>query len=562
MFQTLRSKLIFSYCAVALLCLILAVGGTLAFAGEYLRQSGFRTLEEKRALATPLLRLVLSGNRPVTAGRKLVLESVDEAIRASSLRVILVDPTTLQVVEDSSSRYNSVGQRFNFGLDDAVLTQRLALPAGVSGITQLNGEQERIQYIAQRIRMVRPLGGQGGQNPGNGTGDNGALYPNIVVYAQTEVTLWTGLLGDLRGALLPAIVIALLISLAAAFLLARSISRPITKLADAAAVMAHGDYNAVSYIPVEGRDELGSLTHQFNEMVSEVARARKMQRDFVANVSHDLKTPLTSIQGFSQAILDGAINEPRGYTQAAIIINTEAQRMSRLVSELLNLTKLENGLSSLELQPTEIVMVISQLVLAMQPQALSSGVRLTLRTKGPGATVLADVDRLKQAFGNLIDNALKHTPSGGLVTVEVSDVVDGVQVTVTDTGRGIPPEDLLRVMERFYQIDKARSTQRIPAGSRNLGLGLAIAREIVQAHRGQISIESQVGYGTTVRVILPADARQTPTQPSGKKRLLRGGRQPQAATTSWPAQVYQPDPTTTTGNNTVSPTTNGNNSPH
>jgi signal transduction histidine kinase len=559
MFETLRSKLIFSYCAVALLCLILAVGGTLAFAGDYLQRSGFRTLEEKRALATPLLRLVLSGNRPATGGRKLVLESVDEAIRASSLRVILVDPATLQIVEDTSSKYNSVGQRFNYHLDDAELEQRLAAPAGVSGITQLSGEPDRIQFIAQRIRVIRPLGGQGGQTPGNGTGDTGALYPNIVVYSQIEVTLWNGLLGDLRGALLPAIMIALLISLAAAFLLARSISRPITKLADAAAAMTRGDYN--QSLPVEGRDELGTLTHQFNEMVSEVARARKMQRDFVANVSHDLKTPLTSIQGFSQAILDGAINDPRGYTQAAIIINTEAQRMSRLVSELLSLTKLENGLSSLELQPTDIGMVISQLVLAMQPQALNSGVRLMMRTRGPGATVLADVDRLKQAFGNLIDNALKHTPSGGLVTVDVSDVQDGVQVSVIDTGRGIPPEDLPRVMERFYQIDKARSTQGTPTGSRNLGLGLAIAREIVQAHRGQISIESQVGYGTTVKVLLPSDARQVATQPNSKKRLLRASRQQLATTTVLPTQTYQPDPNTTGTNGALSATTNGKNSP-
>src|SRR5436309_15594007 len=111
MFQTLRSKLIFSYCAVALLCLILAVGGTLAFAGEYLRQSGFRTLEEKRALATPLLRLVLSGNRPVTAGRKLGLESVGEGVRASSWRVILVGASTVQAVEGSTSKCNSVDNR-------------------------------------------------------------------------------------------------------------------------------------------------------------------------------------------------------------------------------------------------------------------------------------------------------------------------------------------------------------------------------------------------------------------------------------------------------------------
>lgn len=515
MFSTLRSKLIFSYGAVALLCLVLAAGGTLAFAGDYMQRSGFRTLEDKRALANPLIRFVLS-NRPLGPGRRVLQDNVQEAIRASSLRVLLLDPTTLQIVEDTSSKYNAIGQRFSFGLDDVQLAEQLASNQGVEGITRLAGEPDRIQFIAQRIRLSRA-------NGAGGTNDSGPLAPYIIVYTQPLVPIWSSLLGDLRSVLLPAVIIALLISLIAAFLLARSISRPLSKLAGAAAAMARGDYNQT--LPVEGRDEIGTLTAQFNEMSSEVARARKMQRDFVANVSHDLKTPLTSIQGFSQAILDGAVNDPKGYTQAAIIINTEAQRMSRLVSELLNLTKLENGLSSLELQSVDVGLVLSQLVMAMQPQAEHSDVRLMMRMARQEAVLMADVDRLKQAFGNLIDNALKHTPSGGVVTVDVSVVPEGVQVMVVDTGRGIPPEDLPRVMERFYQIDKARTAQGTVSGSRSLGLGLAIAREIVQAHRGQISIESQVGVGTAVRIILPSDVRQLDSH-QGKKRHVWGNRQP------------------------------------
>jgi signal transduction histidine kinase len=514
MFNTLRSKLIFSYCAVALLCLMLAVGGTLAFAGDYIQRSGFRTLEDKRALATPLIRLVLSGNRPAGAGRRVIQDSVQDAVRASSLRVLLVDPSTLNIVEDTSSRYNAVGERFTFGLDDAQLQPQLSSPGGVQGTLRLLGEQDKIQFIAQRIRLLRNAG-----NLGNGTPpDQGPLSPYIIVYAQPEVSLWSGLVSDLRSALLPAIVVALLISLAAAFLLARSISRPITKLAGAAEAMSRGDYN--QSLPVEGHDELGTLTQQFNVMASEVARARKMQRDFVANVSHDLKTPLTSIQGFSQAILDGTINDSRGYTQAAIIINTESQRMARLVSELLNLSRLENGLSSLELQPIDIGLVVSQLGLAMQPQAQASDVRLMVRIPNQSTTVLADVDRLKQAFGNLIDNAIKHTPSGGSVTVEVTQHDESVQVAFVDTGAGIPPDELPRVMERFYQIDKARSNQVNPSGARSLGLGLAIAREIIQAHRGQITIDSQVGIGTAVRVLLPSDARTDEAQHVDKRRLF------------------------------------------
>jgi signal transduction histidine kinase len=518
MFNTLRSKLIFSSCAVAFLCLIIAVSGTLAFAGDYVQKSSFQALEQKRALATPLLRIWLSSARAQNPARSALLAGILNEIRASDLRVLLVDPATLKIVEDTSAKYSAVGQSFRFDVDGSALEQALASGTGVSGEKQFAGEPDKNEYVAQRIRLLRQPNAGGA--PG-GT-DSGPFFQYIVVFAQPQVHLVSSIFGDLRGVLLPAVLIALVISLVVAYLLARSISRPVTKLAEAAAAMSRGDYNQT--IPVEGRDELSALTQQFNEMASEVSRARTMQRDFVANVSHDLKTPLTSIQGFSQAILDGTITDGRGYAQAAQIINTEAQRMSKLVSELLSLSRLENGLTSLELHPADIGQVISQLVTAMQPQAREAGVHLAMRVKGNSAgLVLADVDRLKQAFGNLVDNALKHTPAGGSVTIVVESLPEGSQVLVCDTGEGIPADDLPRIMERFYQIDKARSS-----GSRSLGLGLAIAREIVQAHKGQISIESAVGAGTTVRVFLPADPRIGGTQPTGVKRLLRGrhGTQP------------------------------------
>jgi signal transduction histidine kinase len=505
---------------------MLAAAGTLAFAGGYVQQNNFKTLAEKRSLAIPLLRLWLSNNqRPQTHGRSVLLAGIVESLRAANVRVLLVDPNTLKVVEDTSARYDAVGKTFNFDVDDSQLTQGLTSPGGISGVVQLKGEPEKFEYVAQRVRPLRLTGG-GGQ--GNGGVDSGPYFAYIVVFAQPQVRLLSTLLGDFRSVLIPAVLIALAISLAVAILLARSISRPVTKLAAATAAMARGDYS--QRLPVEGRDELSMLTNQFNQMASEVERARKMQRDFVANVSHDLKTPLTSIQGFSQAILDGTISDRRGYAQAAHIINDEALRMSRLVDELLSLTRLENGLIMLELHSADISLLVSQLVAAMQPQAHSRGVHLVARIDdGRPAVALADVDRLKQALGNLIDNALKHTPSEGYVSVEVSVVAEGVQVLVRDTGEGIPPEDLPRIMERFYQVDKARSS-----GTRSLGLGLAIAREIVQAHRGQISVESKVGAGTTFRVILPAEAQPRETPQGGMRRLLRGRQttQPLATETS------------------------------
>ncbi|HYO48642.1 MAG TPA: ATP-binding protein, partial [Chloroflexia bacterium] len=237
-----------------------------------------------------------------------------------------------------------------------------------------------------------------------------------------------------------------------------------------------------------------------------------------------LKTPLTSVQGFSQAILDGAIKDEQGYRQAAAIINGEAQRMGRLVSNLLDLSRLQGGLVALELRPVELGPVLAQLVLSMQPQAGEAGVQLVAKLGGPpGTMVLADVDRLREALGNLIDNAIKYTPEGGTVTVATQSTQAGVEVAVSDTGRGIPPEDLPRITERFYQVDKARS----PGNGRSVGLGLAIVREIVLAHHGQMEIESTVGVGTTVRIMLPGQGTQQgqPRNRTQKRSTMSNGQQ-------------------------------------
>jgi signal transduction histidine kinase len=285
-----------------------------------------------------------------------------------------------------------------------------------------------------------------------------------------------------------------------AYFLARSISGPVSRLAEAAAAVSRGDYTG--RLPVQGHDEIATLTRRFNVMAEEVGNTHRVQRDFVANVSHDLKTPLTSIQGFSQAMLDGSIRDEAGFKQAAGIINTEAQRMSRMVSQLLSLTQLQSGLRTLELRPVELGPLLGQLVLAMQPQASEAGVDLVAKFGLSSALVLGHADMLKQALGNLIDNALKHTPRGGTITLSLLPASNGVEVQVSDTGEGIPPADLQRVMERFYQVDKARG----PGQERSLGLGLAIAREIIETHHGQIRIESAEGKGTTVAVSLPTKA--------------------------------------------------------
>ncbi len=507
MFRTLRAKLIATYVGVAALCLVLALGILLLLARDYVLRNGFKTLDEKKALALPYIRLVVQADsRAVPATR--VSDSAKESIRSAGLRVLLIDPGSLEIKLDTSVNYNAEGKTFKFNDDNAAAFYAQLGKGELRDTSTLPGGGGRYQYIIQRIiptgagRNIRDaiLGAQ--PDTGTTTGIPGradlapvARYIAVIAQQQPQVG---NLLNDVKDYITPAILIALAVSILAAYVLGRQISRPVARLAAAARAVGRGDYS--QQVPVNGNDEFATLTRQFNEMTSEVGRAHQIQRDFVANVSHDLKTPLTSIQGFSQAMLDGATKTQADYRQATSIINTEAQRMNRMVTELLSLASLQNGLSSLDMRPVQVAPMLAQLVLTMQPQAEQAGVDLSAQFQGSGALVLADLDRIKQAFSNLVENALKYTPAGGRVTVRLADAPNGVGVEIEDTGRGIPEQELKRVTERFYQVDKSRSTA---TDGRSLGLGLAIAQEIIHAHGGQIGVVSKEGIGTTIRVTLP-----------------------------------------------------------
>lgn len=499
MFRTLRSKLIFSYAAVSVLMLGLVLAVSLVLANDYAHKTGFRTLQEKRAIAFPLVRAVLADQRALGVKLPVLGNAVEDSMRAAKVRILLLDPDTLTIILDTQKNKTALQQPFPFRRPNDAET-KLAAGNPITGTVTLPGDNARYQFIAQGPRDAAGKTPSGAPRPGQTVPR--LLGQQIVVVAQPEPDV-RGLLSEMKDFLVPGIAIALVISLGVAFFLARSLSKPLSRLAGAAGAMSRGEYD--HRLPVVGRDEIATLTEQFNIMAQEVGQAHAMQRSFVANVSHDLKTPLTSIQGFSQAMLDGAIKDEEQYRQAAGIINDEAQRMTRLVGQLLLLSQLQSGLRTIELRPIEAGPLLGQLLLSMQPQAAAANVELIGRFSNRPALVLADSDKLKQAFGNIVDNAIKHTPHGGSVTVATSALPDGVEISVADTGKGIPEADLPHVMERFYQVDKSRSAAQVSS----LGLGLAIAREIVQAHHGQISLESKEGEGTIVRVVLPSGGDPT-----------------------------------------------------
>jgi len=289
----------------------------------------------------------------------------------------------------------------------------------------------------------------------------------------------------------------LVIAVGLAVLIAGSVARPLQRISQAARQIAQGDYQ--QRVPASGPREVRALATSFNEMVGRVAATQQVQRDFLANVSHDLRTPLTSIQGFSQAIAEGVTSDPESAQRAAQIIHDEAARLHRMVESLLDLARIEAGEMNMlrsAITPSDLLHGIGE---SLSVKMQDKGLRFEQDIPPDLPRIAGDGDRLAQVFTNLLDNAVKHTPAGGTITLGAHTAQNGIAVTVQDTGEGIPADDLPRIFERFYQVDKSRRNDQ----RSGMGLGLTIVRQIIEAHGGTIQVASQVGQGSLFTVWLP-----------------------------------------------------------
>ncbi len=302
------------------------------------------------------------------------------------------------------------------------------------------------------------------------------------------------------GPIIQAGVVALLLSLLFAFALSRWVADPLQQV-----VAAARKYPADEMKPVSPRGprEVQDLTRAFNSMVARVHASQRSQRDFVANVSHELKTPLTSIQGFAQAILDDTANTPEACKQAAQIIYDESGRMHRMALDLLDLARLEAGTADLEMSIVDLRVLLQGIVDKFTPQAQKADVTLRFDVPEDLPLIIGDGDRLAQVFTNLVDNALKFTPASGEIALSAKKAGAEMEVSVTDSGIGVESEALPRLFDRFYQADPSRAGGE----QHGAGLGLAIVREIVEAHGGKIGVRSRVGHGTTFTIHLPLERK-------------------------------------------------------
>jgi two-component system phosphate regulon sensor histidine kinase PhoR len=287
-----------------------------------------------------------------------------------------------------------------------------------------------------------------------------------------------------------------------AYVMARGIGTPIRQMKEVADAVAKGQFDKKSSI--RGKDELAELAQSLNAMSDElklkIERLKYLdtvRTDFVANVSHELKTPLTSIRGFVETLEDGAINDSSNARRFLAIIKKHAQRLGNIIDDLLRLSELESG-GAIEMAELDLKGLIDEIVMGFGHALAVKQQKLSVETAGADFTIKGDRDRLEQVFVNLIDNAIKYTKEGGRIKVLLTRTGDSVIITVEDNGIGIPKEDVERVFERFYRVDKAHSREL--GGT---GLGLSIAKHIVLVHNGEIRIESEVNKGTKVFVTLP-----------------------------------------------------------
>ncbi len=479
--MSLRSRLILTHVLVILLTLIIVAVGLVYILRDYQRTVQFARLGDAVVPLSFEARDMLANQVPP----RQVLTRLEQEVTGVGHVMIITDKGLViaDAANDLTNRtvtLNRTPQREYFWGAHTIRTKtgdRVLLYAALAA-GQVNGQNV---YIAL-ASFERPIGAA---------------------------------LQDILPSLLIAGIIALVVSLLTALFLARSIAKPITQLTQATESFAAGHYDFRVRDP--GKDELGRLSNSFNTMADQVQHARQMEKDFLANVSHELKTPLTSIQGFSQAILDGAVTDMQGAHRAAQTIFDETARMARLVGGLLTLARLESGETPLAPQPLDLAQLVPCWVDRLQPNAQAQGVALTCVVE-PVPSIAGDAAQLEQVILNLVDNALKYNHPGGSVTVTTrAQTVESaakssvlplrraaptvsqswVTVAVADTGAGIPRNDLPRLFERFYRGDKAR----VAGGT---GLGLAIAQEIVAKHHGKITVTSELGKGSTFTVHLPA----------------------------------------------------------
>jgi signal transduction histidine kinase len=476
--MSLRTRLILSYVLIIVLCLGIVATSLVVLLGDQINRLAMARLADTALPIYVQFRAAARGQVPLNQA----WTNLQEMSQETGTYIFLLDAedTVIKqaIPEDSSWIPPSKLE---------ITKPPVPRPIPYRG-TYVAPDGERFIFVAQPVTgLFRP------PNPPNPPNPETLV---LAVPRSQALAIWA----DLAKPFLWAGLAGLAVSILIAVVLARSVYVPIRRVTNAAEEIARGNYE--QQVPVAGPKEVKGLATSFNQMSKQVKHSQQMLRDFVADVSHELRSPLTSIKGFAQAMVDGTAKGKEAQLKAATVIEDESKRMMRLVEELLEFSRLESGQITMVKEPVDLKELLQQCYEIFLMHAEEKGVKLKKDIE-PLPPIIGDIDRLEQVFSNLLDNAMKHTPAGGDVSIIARHPNPNfVEISITDTGPGIPAEQMRHVFERFYRADPS-------AGKAGAGLGLAIARQIVLTHRGDIIAKSILGKGTEFVVRLPASPNIT-----------------------------------------------------
>ncbi|HLW60308.1 MAG TPA: HAMP domain-containing sensor histidine kinase [bacterium] len=346
------------------------------------------------------------------------------------------------------------------------------------------------QYVERDQERGRGLSAAGGAavSPEPASGPRRPFGPREILFeSRFRNAIWGGTL------------VASGVGVLVALWLGSRIVKPVVILTQATRVIAGGGVPPL--VPVTGRDELAELGHAFNRMASQLAEQETQRRRLFAGIAHELRTPLSVIQGTLEGMLDHVI-EPTPERIAGL--HSQAVLLKRLITDLRDLSLAQAGQLELHRRTTDVGGVVRETVEALAPLADERTIALRIEVPGPLPEIQADPDRLRQVVQNLVENALRHTPAGGEVRIGLRDGNgEGIHLVVSDTGSGIRAEDLAHIFDHFYRADESRT--RTSGGT---GMGLAIVKSLVEAHGGQVGVESAPGTGSVFTVTLPKHAQE------------------------------------------------------
>lgn len=370
-----------------------------------------------------------------------------------------------------------------------------SLPVTPNMLTAINGSEGYMSdSTADYMDVALPFEGEG---------------VGYIVYIIDNKDTVRSLNDELFGIIIESLLIGLAISILLSLLLAKTMITPIQKLTRAAEKVASGDFSAK--VENQSRDEIGILTRTFNGMANQLEssmdtlrRSEKMRREFVANVSHELRTPITSIRSYAETLAEaqGALDRETEQHFLDVIVN-ESDRMTKIVQDLLTLSRFDAGSLSIVIAPFSFEKSVKDVYSAQLLEAQRRHHEFSLEFKSRMSDISGDRVRIEQVLINMVSNAIKYTHDGGRIRMTAGQENGMVWCTVRDNGIGIPKDDLEHIFERFYRVDKARSRE-----SGGTGLGLSIAYEIVERHGGRFEVKSQPGRGTVMTVFLPVEGSE------------------------------------------------------